>query len=753
MVVHQNINNAIDCHKNDSSEVCDTEDLEEHFDIHDISSDSPLSMVSHHLFVPDDNPVDAVSMICHQSTVSSNIEQDDNIEIEYTAEVDGEVEAEQNLLVTTMTAHQLPAIDIPSEFCVLPVSMATHVVMDQKFIFEDQDYETMLPHHINASNNIENEELNEDVFLIEHDNISIPSLDQQLVYSEQKENTADKEHPGEEIKTHLDILDSYSVSSLKEQIIKPVLPQNNDLMLTSSMVTHQLPVCEIPLEFSQFISSAASHGCFAMNQEELCLPTSMLTHQYSEQNCSMINVLECIEEDKENEESEHITSMASHQLPISNSDEEFLITALSHGHPTNELFSSENSGSESSMLGHLVSGKTTGDKREEADNHSILEKDSISSKSLTKVNDDNQIKIDQAEKTGDDSNKNLVEHSLNSYTEGTIEEKNEDSFQEESPVGLVHKNENNENSENIALKSPFTKRLTRIQKLQRLVEDEIEEFENKRKNNVKQIENDVETTETHIVNNVKNIQFQSCIVTHQKLNDEYIEDKIYENLNKNVSTGNESLISSEESLNSVICTTSENFECHEEKCLPDFDETTQTNSDYEDDEESVIQASCTLEDKCPVVITSSQLPSAELKTEKESPMHEHQVVKMNTVDENNFEEEQCKQQTNEEFDDLKIQLRKTPRRSSNATTKIRETELLNSFLNEESKGTMEKCKKRPQEKKRKNSITLATLNESVKKQTYKIKFKVSLNTDSSKSSVLQYLFGCFGGEKLFHQQK
>merc|ERR1712013_44202 len=735
MVVHQNINNAIDCHKNDSSEVCDMEDLEEYIDIHDISfisslcshetlhpetttesSDSPLSMVSHHLFAPDDNPVDAVSMLCHQSTVSSNIEQDDNEEIEYTAEVDGEVETELNQLVTTMTAHQLQAIEIQSEFCVLPVSMATHVVMDQEFIFEDQDYETMLPHHINASNNIEIEELNEDVFLIEHDNISIPSTDHQLVYSEQKENTADKEHPGEEIKTHFDILDSYSVSSLKEQIIKPVLPQNNDLMLTSSMVTHQ----------------------------------------YSEQNFSMINVLECIEEDKENEESEHITSLASHQLPISNSDEEFFITALSHGRPTNELFNSENSGSECSMLDHLVSCKTTGDKREEADNHSILDKDSISSNSLTKVIDDNQIKIDQAENTGDNSNKNLVEYSLNSYTEGTIEEKNEDSFQEESPVGLVYKNENNENSENIALKSPFTKRLTRIQKLQRLVEDEIEEFENKRKNNVKQIENDVETTETHIVNNVKNIQFQSCIVTHQKLNVEYNEDDIYESLNKNVSpysTGYESLISSEESLNSVICTTSENFECQKEKCLPDFDETTQTNSDYEDDEESVIQASCTLEDKCPVVITSSQLPSAELKTEKESHMHEQEVVKMNNEDENSFKEEQCKQQTNEEFDDLKIQLRKTPRRSSNATTKIRETELLNSFLNEESKGTMEKYKKKPQEKKRKNSITLATLNESVKKQTYKIKFKVSLNTDSSKSSVLQYLFGCFGGEKLFHEQK
>merc|ERR1712142_1140483 len=126
-----------------------------------------------------------------------------------------------------------------------------------------------------------------------------------------------------------------------------------------------------------------------------------------------------------------------------------------------------------------------------------------------------------------------------------------------------------------------------------------------------------------------------------------------------------------------------------------------------------------------------------------------------SFNENNNDEKTDGQQTieeNEEFDELKMQLRKTPRRSSNATTKIREMELLSSFLNEGSKEIKEKCKIKPQEKKRKSSITLATLNESVKKQTYKIRFKVSLNKDNSKSSVLQYLFGCFGGEKLFHQK-
>jgi len=738
------------------------------------------------LSIPDENPFDAVSMVCHQSTVDCSVERDESVETKHTAEDDNEVEAEQNSFVTTMTAHQLQAADIPSEFCVIPVSMASHLLMDQELMVETQDHKSMIPHHTKTIGNIEMDEINERELFMKEIRSSSPAINNLFVSSELNQNPViDSENPGEDIEENFDILSDYCIdSSLDkslgevEQIIQPGSTQYTDfqeLQFTSSMVTHQLPHSETPFEFSQFLPSSAAHGYFAIKQEELCLPSSMLSHQYFEQNFNKNIGMESIEEENEREaESEHISSMASHQLPLSNSDEEFFITALSHSSPSNEFLNPENSQSESSMLGHLVNDKTTGDETEENNDYPILNKDSTtqapistskyeafetkeeipSSNDSIKVNDDSQIIIDQAENTEDNFNNKLVENRIDSYTEGTIDEKNEDSFHEKRPVGRDYINENKDNGENIALKSPFTKRLTRIQKLQRLVEDEIEEFENKRKNNVKTIENDVETTETHIVNNVKNVQFQSCIVTHQKLKGEYNEDDIYESLNEDFShNSSESLLSSKESLNSVICTTSETFECNDEKFLPDLDETNEINSDYENEEESVIQASCTLEDNTPVVITSSQLPSAELKTEKESPMHEEQLVKINIEEENNYKEEQRKQQTNDEFDELKIHLRKTPRRSSNATTKIRETELLNSFLNEECKDTKEKCKKKPQEKKRKNSITLATLNESVKKQTYKIRFKVSLNTDTSKSSVLQYLFGCFGGEKLFHQQK
>merc|ERR1711892_1184425 len=121
----------------------------------------------------------------------------------------------------------------------------------------------------------------------------------------------------------------------------------------------------------------------------------------------------------------------------------------------------------------------------------------------------------------------------------------------------------------------------------------------------------------------------------------------------------------------------------------------------------------------------------------------------------------CEQESNEnkdQFDDLKMHLRKIPCKSSNIETKIRETELLSSFFKDSSNQTIEpkedkKAQTKVQEKTKKSLMTIATLNENVQKQTYKIRFKVNLTSNSSKSSVLQYLFGCFGGEKLFHKRK
>merc|ERR1719431_674629 len=344
---------------------------------------------------------------------------------------------------------------------------------------------------------------------MKHERTSSPTIDNLFVSSELNENQAvDIESPEEDIVENVDILgDSCIDSSLDEslgeteQMIQPDSTQYTDLQkLQSSMVAHQLPHCETPYEISQFLPSSASHGYFAIKQEELCFPSSMLIHQNFEQHFDKTSFIESIEEENMNEaEYEHIFSMASHQLPIYNTDEEFFITALSHSSPSNEILNFGTSGSESSMLGHLVNDKTTGDETEENSDDPIFdstiqapiskstfeefdEKEYVPvNNDSRKVNDDSQIIMDQAENTEDNFKKNVVEKRINSYTEGTFTEKNEDSFQNKRPVGRDYMNENNDNNENVALKSPFTKRLTRIQKLQRLVEDEIEEFENKRK--------------------------------------------------------------------------------------------------------------------------------------------------------------------------------------------------------------------------------------------------------------------------------
>ena len=107
------------------------------------------------------------------------------------------------------------------------------------------------------------------------------------------------------------------------------------------------------------------------------------------------------------------------------------------------------------------------------------------------------------------------------------------------------------------------------------------------------------------------------------------------------------------------------------------------------------------------------------------------------------------------------------RKSLSSETKIRDKQLLDSLfsgtnkaenvaLNEKTEESKEP-KTRPSILKPSKStvkIATATLNENVKKQSYRIKFKVKLNENNSKkqTSVLRYLFGCFGGEKLFNSQ-
>merc|ERR1719342_480634 len=141
---------------------------------------------------------------------------------------------------------------------------------------------------------------------------------------------------------------------------------------------------------------------------------------------------------------------------------------------------------------------------------------------------------------------------------------------------------------------------------------------------------------------------------------------------------------------------------------------------------------------------------------------EHQIVQVLQEKDNN--DENLTDMTKQKQDELKLQLRVPQRKSVSSETKIRDEQLLNSLfggsntaenvaLNEKT----EESKTRPSILKPSKStvkVATATLNENVKKQSYRIKFKVKLNENKSKkeTSVLRYLFGCFGGEKLFNSQ-
>merc|ERR1712106_341409 len=110
-----------------------------------------------------------------------------------------------------------------------------------------------------------------------------------------------------------------------------------------------------------------------------------------------------------------------------------------------------------------------------------------------------------------------------------------------------------QNTYNETMIKSYNSRLSRIQELQRLVGDEIGQFENKRKNESLKTENDVETTKTHIVSNVKGVEFKSCIAIHQQLNEEY------ENEEESFSD-DESVSSTTESINSVIFKSSDRLQ-------------------------------------------------------------------------------------------------------------------------------------------------------------------------------------------------
>jgi len=339
------------------------------------------------------------------------------------------------------------------------------------------------------------------------------------------------------------------------------------------------------------------------------------------------------------------------------------------------------------------------------------------------------------------------------------------SYELESPIETSEREAVNqscqsatESSEQEGAIQSYKLQLTRIKELQKLVEDELEEFDTKRK--VKS--NVVQATETEVVNIVKGIEFKSEIKINQLVEDEEDldnteddVDSITENDNSNIEIeAKDQEATEQESIEEEV--NEEEGEVEGELSQKDviveeeLEETSQDDFD-EEDEENLIHASCTLKRDNTVSISSNivnvvQIPEIEEKTD--IPEEDEADKNENVICQEEVESEEESDQDKRE-EELRSQLRTPPRKSVSLETKIRDRELLNSLLGDDKtrenvrvEDQREEMKEKPSIlKQNKSTITLASLNENAKKQSYRIKFKVKLNDKTSKeSSVMRYLF-------------
>merc|ERR1711997_745093 len=256
----------------------------------------------------------------------------------------------------------------------------------------------------------------------------------------------------------------------------------------------------------------------------------------------------------------------------------------------------------------------------------------------------------------------------------------------------------------------------------------------------------VQATETQIVNIVKGIDFKSEIKITQLTEEDEDQDKTEDDVD---------LITETDDTNTNEIRDEEEDEDMEEEGL----DISESGKDMSDEEENLIHASCTLKRDNTVSISSNFITSSQTQLAPEISTNET-APEPSLEEKTELDGEECPTEDKDRREnDLKLQPRAPPRKSVSLETKIRDKQLLESLLSDQ-----RQTESSPDEEKReiipkpsilkpsKSSITLSlNENENVKKQSYRIKFRIKVNDKSPKeSSVLRYLFGCFGGERLFH---
>jgi len=135
--------------------------------------------------------------------------------------------------------------------------------------------------------------------------------------------------------------------------------------------------------------------------------------------------------------------------------------------------------------------------------------------------------------------------------------------------------------------------------------------------------------------------------------------------------------------------------------------------------DNIIAASCTIEDNSPVIMSSCS-----------------HTLSMESDDMNNLGIDKKHQE-----EDYRDRIRqKHDMKSEEEEGKVKCKDIKTNMLSKK------------KERSKKSSAQVATFNGNTKKQSYKIRFKVKLGEDPSKSSGLKYLFECVGGQNLFRQQ-
>ena len=530
--------------------------------------------------------------------------------------------------------------------------------------------------------------------------------------------------------------------------------QEDDVDSFKSMVSHTVVEAE-----SDIMSSSASHLVNTISEENNF--TSMVAHffQYylinsaqeqeleeisgrlqnilpnvQEESIGMFNIEEFhvfypkVEEEKTNFYYDTpLTSMSSHQVCNNGLLEDFqevqFITSMQSHMSTNEVNSQ--------------------------DQDSKLPLKEINSCHMEENLEDKQI---EEEIEPQNIEERLTEEFCQLKEKTQISEINEPAAEEKENINVseIDKNE----SEPVI--QTYKLQLTRLQQLQKLVEDELEEFDTQRKSKV-----DLEqATETQVVNIVKGVEF----ITNIKINQVYEENEKIPT--QETSLENQDLIKEEVAIK-------EDFNEHKEveDNIEFFSE--EDEESIEDELENLIHASCTLNyDR--VSITSNII--------NDSQPHDNEPKEVEAFSDN-IEQNEADSNSNTPLP--------PPRKSVNIQEEIRDRQCLNSLdrdcltmqksdaneddtiednddLNDnnadskDQKVQFTQNSEQETEGKAKASIlknkssvvkvATATLNENVKKQSYRIKFKIKLNENSPKkqTSVLRYLFGCFGGEKLFN---